>query len=109
MPLFPLFVQQTRPTWLLTWQDDLGNPINLTSATITLRIRPGHSAQAIAGGGVITILPQSGATLGQFTYAPVAADLIRPDQNYDLQFKAVFGDATVLYHDVLTGPVLMPV
>ena len=105
MPLFPWVVGQTHPIWSLTWKDDSGAVVDLTGATLSLRIRLGGAGQGVAGGGVITVTNASG---GLFTYAPVAGDFPQPGQ-LDVQFKAVYGDGTVLYHDVLVGPVLAAV
>ena len=98
MALSPWYVGQTKPTWDITWAG-----VDLTGATVTVRIGLLGGAAAL-GGGVLT---QVNARSGHFTYAPIAGDFAAAG-TYVVQFKCVYGDGTLTFSDPVTVTVLAP-
>jgi hypothetical protein len=74
----------------ITWSDTDGDPVNLTGAVLSGRIR------AINGGGVVDIageLDIVSALDGVFDWTYGAADVAEAGE-YIVQFTATFGDMT---------------
>ena len=95
MPLSPIRIGETHPVWNVTWTVDGGAALNISGSTITGKLQPIGGGADVTLGGAFAIV--SGPA-GTFTYTPVAADLATAG-TYQLQFKAVFGDATVEFTD----------
>ena len=92
MPITPMPAGSTHVKLSATWSDDSGAAIDLTASTITLVLDNGASTRA--GAGTVTLTAPAS---GQFTYAFAAGDVTLG--NYTCQFKATYGDSTVLYSD----------
>lgn len=101
MAITPWYLGETRPTWSLTWTDDAGAAINLTGATVAMRIRQPNTTTA-PGAGVVNV---TNAVAGQFTYAVAALDFPVAG-SYTVQASAVYGDGTVLKSDAVIVTVL---
>lgn len=93
MAITPLIVGTTHTKISSTWTDDTGAAIDLTGATITLVFNNGASDRT--GTGTTAFIA---STAGTFTYTFSVADAATA-ANYTCQFKAVFGDSTVLFSD----------
>lgn len=73
----------------IQWTDTDGDPVNLTGATLSGRIKPiGGSARAVDGTLTIT-----GATTGLFTWTYGATD-VGTAGRFEVQFKATYADTT---------------
>lgn len=107
MPYSPIFTTDTGYTYTVTWQDDSGAAVNLTGATVTLRLQPlpPSTAAAFAATGAITLVtPASGI----FTYAPSSAD-VTTAANYNAQFKAVLSGGGILHTDIFPFSMQVPI
>ena len=93
----PWYAGQTHPTWAVTWPG-----VDLTGATVTVRFEVGGSAAA--GTGTVTLTTPS---QGQFTYKPAAADFGNAGF-WSGQWKAVFGDGSILFSDPFLITVVVP-
>lgn len=88
-----LYVGETHQTYTFTWQAG-GVAVDLTGATITARFESAtNSGVTFAGTGTTTV---TSATTGVLTYKFAAQDVATAGE-YDMQFKAVFGDGSVEY------------
>jgi hypothetical protein len=96
MAYTPIPLGQTHVKLDLTWKDDKQVVIDLTGATITARIRPKHGAGAAATGTIAHVSDPAGHITYQFATTEVATAGI-----YEIQFKAVYADATILLHNIL--------
>ena len=96
MGISPWQIGQTRPTWSITWLDDSKTAINLTGASVVMRISL-YGGVGYTGTGTLIV---TGPTLGQFTYLPALADFPTAG-NYTVETRATYGDGTVLYSDPL--------
>jgi hypothetical protein len=104
MPITPWYIGATRPTWQFTWTDDDGHPVDLTAATVTVRLgKVGQSGYP--GSGMVTV---TNAAAGQFTYAVSLADL-PAEGPYSIQVTATYPDTTVLRSDPVSLRVLAAV
>lgn len=85
-----------------TLKDD-GAAFNLTNFTVAIEIKNGAGTDMSAA-GTVTKLTQSGATLGQVTYAPHANDFVRSTgmlftrgERFTIRFKVTDGSNKVQY------------
>jgi hypothetical protein len=76
----------TRPQYQLTWVDADGDAVDLTGATVTVRIRDRSTYTTTATGGTVTLTT---AASGIFTWTPGAADVATAGV-YDVQFSAAY-------------------
>ena len=97
MTLSPWVIGQTHPVWALTWQDDTGNPVDLTAATITGKIAP-PSGASVALKNTPAIIT---ANIGRFNYS-VAANEVAVAGTYMVQFIATFPTTDPLYSDPIS-------
>ena len=89
----PIRVGETHILWTYTWTRKGNTIIDLSGATITGRKSPhGNDMGAAAITGTIVV---TNGPAGQFTLAPSPGD-VSASGFFDFQFKAVFGDGTVL-------------
>lgn len=107
MPYTPIFTTDTGYTYTVTWQDDSGTAVNLTGATVTLRLQPlpPSTAATFAATGTITLTNPSS---GIFTYAPSSAD-VTTAASYNAQFKAVLAGGGVLHTDIFPLAIQVPI
>ena len=79
-----------------------GTALNLTGYTVALQIRR-PSGTVVTAGGTLTVSTQSGGTVGQVTYVPVAADfdwdatVDRTKQSHSVRFKVTDGNGKIVY------------
>ncbi len=73
----PLVQGSARPIWSFTLLQDDNSPFVLTGATFTGVLYSRPNARAVAMAGSFTIVS---ATLGTFTYSPVAGDVAEPGE-----------------------------
>jgi hypothetical protein len=79
-----------RPSPLITWADEDDNPLDLTGATITARIRPmAAGSVAVASSGSFTV---TDAAAGVFRW-DLDADDVATVGKYRVQFTATYGSA----------------
>lgn len=107
MPYSPIFTTDTGYTYTVTWQDDSGAAVNLTGATVTLRLQPlpPSTLPAFAATGTITLTtPASGI----FTYVPSSAD-VTTAASYNAQFKAVLAGGGILHTDIFPLSMQSPI
>lgn len=107
MPFSPIFTSDTGYTYTVTWLDDSGNPINLTGATVTLRLVPllPSTVAGFAATGAITLTtPASGI----FTYVPSTTD-VTTAAVYNAQFKAVLAGGGILHTDIFQLSMQVPI
>ena len=97
MAISPIPQGQTHVKLSLTWKDDSNAVVDLTGATVTCRISAVPGGTGAAGAGTVTV---TGAAAGTLTYAFDATD-VATSGDYEIQFKAVYGDGTILYSDPL--------
>ena len=104
MALTPLYVGETHITWSLTWLDDSGAGINLTGSTVSgvLKTLGATTVADVVLSGTFTLTTPAS---GLFTYAPVANDLATA-ADYQIQFKATYGDGTKLFSDPVALKIL---
>lgn len=107
MPYTPIEAGDTGYTYTITWQDDSGAAVNLTGATVTLRLQPlpPSTAATFAATGTITLTtPASGI----FTWVPSSTD-VATAANYNAQFKAVLSGGGILHTDVFPLSMKAPI
>lgn len=98
MAISPFYVGQTNPPLSLSFKDDSGSAINLTSVTLSLLIRNTQwQTPDIVGGGSFTI---TNAAAGLATYQWVTADTQLASDYFQLLFKAVNGSAVTYFDPV---------
>jgi hypothetical protein len=73
----------------ITWVDGDGDPLNLTGATITARIKDLDTGEARAATGTLSVLD---AEAGLFSWVYSTADVATAGA-YHVQFVATFGAA----------------
>jgi len=73
----------------ITWVDGDGDPLNLTGATITARIKDLDTGEARAATGTLSVLD---AEAGLFSWAYSTADVATAGA-FNVQFVATFGAA----------------
>lgn len=107
MPYSPIVSTDTGYTFTITWQDDSGAAVNLTGATVTLRLQPlpPSTAATFAATGTITLTtPASGI----FTFVPSATD-VSTAASYSAQFRAVLSGGGILHTDVFQLAMVPPI
>jgi hypothetical protein len=92
----PIPQGQTHVLLSLTWKDDTGTAIDLSGATITARIQPLHGTGGASTGAITVVSAPAGTLTYKFATTEVATT-----GTYQIQFKAVYADATILYHDII--------
>lgn len=93
-----LFAGETHEVYSFTWTVN-GSALNLTGATVTVHFTPEPAGgTGFAGAGTLTV---TNAASGTLTYAFATSDVASAGQ-WTMQFKAVFGDATVEYSRPIT-------
>lgn len=104
MPISPIPQGQTHVILSLTWKDDASVVVDLTGSTVTARIKAINGTGA-AHTGTLTV---TGAAAGTLTYKFATAE-VATIGDYEIQFKAVYGDATILLSDPLYYSVVVAV
>jgi len=94
LPISPIPVGQTHVVLQLTWQDDSGVAVDLTGAAVTARIKPINGTGSAATGTLVV----TNAATGNLTYKWATAEVATVGE-YEIQFKAVYGDGTILLCD----------
>ncbi len=76
-----------RPSQLITWIDQDGNPVNLAGAIITARLLHKYTSQSRDSDGVFEV---TDAEAGKFRWDYGDTDVSEAGK-FDVQFTAVFG------------------
>jgi hypothetical protein len=89
---FDILIRQndTAPAVSATLLDNVGNPLNLTGATVKFNMRNQLTKVAVISLGSVTIV---NATAGQVSYVWQAADTLN-NGNFEAEFLVTFADAT---------------
>lgn len=95
MPLAKAIQNSRHTGQLVTFQrEDGSGVVDLTNVSaITYRIRNVQTGVTVDGTGTCT--PVAPLTNGQFTWAYGVADVATKGENYMVQFKATYADASV--------------
>lgn len=95
MPISPLYVGEAHRPLSVTWQDDSGAALDLTTATLTVRFSGVAGSTGFNGTGTFNI---TSAATGKFTYTLSATD-VAVAGTWNLQFIATYGDGTKQFSD----------
>jgi hypothetical protein len=94
----PIVQGSTRPIWSFTLVQDDNTPFVLTGATFTGVLYSRPSARAVTLTGAFSI---TSATLGTFTYSPVAGDVAEPGE-WEIEIVITIGAQPVYVRDHVT-------